>query len=262
MPRAAALFARQLPLAAAERDGRSPRRRRVRRHARRTLNSRMLAGDGGRCWRWCRRLSSSSSWTCGLSTSRSRRCSATSLRRRCRMSRGSSMCTPSSWPRCCCRPGGSPTASGAGSASWPAWSCSGCRVAGVSAPWPLDLLALIAWRALQAAGAAVLLPTSLGLALGGVPVTSARHRRRDMGRWSRAVAAGSGPVVGGLAGRVGARRWIFLINPARYPRPPWRRAWRSCRGAPMCQTAGGAPGESMVQGPSWSWARWAWCAPR
>jgi hypothetical protein len=41
---------------------------------------------------------------------------------RCRLrptgQRGFSMCTPSCSPRCCCPPGGPPTASGAGSVSW------------------------------------------------------------------------------------------------------------------------------------------------
>jgi len=73
-----------------------------------------------------------------------------------------------------------------------------------------NLLALIAWRALQAAGAAVLLPTSLGLALSVFP---SHQRGTAVGVWAAvgAVAAGSGPVLGGLL--VGSSwRWIFLIN--------------------------------------------------
>jgi EmrB/QacA subfamily drug resistance transporter len=73
-----------------------------------------------------------------------------------------------------------------------------------------DLLALIAWRALQAAGAAMLMPTSLGLALEVFP---SHQRGTAVGVWAAvgAVAAGSGPVVGGLL--VGSSwRWIFLIN--------------------------------------------------
>ena len=50
---------------------------------RRWRDNRNLAVGGGQCWRWCRRLSSLSSWTCGSSISRSRHCSATSPRRRC-----------------------------------------------------------------------------------------------------------------------------------------------------------------------------------
>jgi EmrB/QacA subfamily drug resistance transporter len=80
---------------------------------------------------------------------------------------------------------------------------AGCAVAP-------DLLALIAFRALQAAGAAVLLPTSLGLALEVFP---SRQRGTAVGIWAAvgAVAAGSGPVLGGLLVE-SSWRWIFLIN--------------------------------------------------
>jgi EmrB/QacA subfamily drug resistance transporter len=73
-----------------------------------------------------------------------------------------------------------------------------------------DLLALIACRALQAAGAAMLLPTSLGLALSVFP---ARQRGTAVGVWAAigSIAAGSGPVLGGLLVE-SSWRWIFLIN--------------------------------------------------
>jgi EmrB/QacA subfamily drug resistance transporter len=73
-----------------------------------------------------------------------------------------------------------------------------------------DLAALIACRALQAAGAAALMPTSLGLALEVFP---SRQRGTAVGVWAAvgAVAAGSGPVLGGLL-VVSSWRWIFLIN--------------------------------------------------
>jgi EmrB/QacA subfamily drug resistance transporter len=73
-----------------------------------------------------------------------------------------------------------------------------------------DLLALIACRALQAAGAAVLMPTSLGLALQVFP---SHQRGTAVGIWAAvgAVAAGSGPVLGGLLVE-SSWRWIFLIN--------------------------------------------------
>jgi EmrB/QacA subfamily drug resistance transporter len=73
-----------------------------------------------------------------------------------------------------------------------------------------DLAVLIACRALQAAGAAMLMPTSLGLALQVFP---SHQRSTAVGIWAGvgAVAAGSGPVLGGLL--VGSSwRWIFLIN--------------------------------------------------
>ena len=73
-----------------------------------------------------------------------------------------------------------------------------------------DLPALIACRALQAAGAAVLLPTSLGLALSVFP---SHQRGTAVGVWAGvgAVAAGGGPVLGGLLVQ-SSWRWIFLIN--------------------------------------------------
>ena len=73
-----------------------------------------------------------------------------------------------------------------------------------------DLPALIACRALQAAGAAVLLPTSLGLALSVFPP---HLRGTAVGIWAAvgAVAAGSGPVMGGLLVE-SSWRYIFLIN--------------------------------------------------
>jgi EmrB/QacA subfamily drug resistance transporter len=73
-----------------------------------------------------------------------------------------------------------------------------------------DLPALIAARVLQAVGAAVLMPTSLGLALSAFP---ARERGTAVGVWAGvgAVAAGSGPVLGGVL-VLSSWRWIFLIN--------------------------------------------------
>ena len=73
-----------------------------------------------------------------------------------------------------------------------------------------DLPALIAARALQAAGAAVLMPTSLGLALSVFP---SHQRGTAVGVWAGvgAVAAGGGPVLGGLLVQ-SSWRWIFLIN--------------------------------------------------
>ncbi len=73
-----------------------------------------------------------------------------------------------------------------------------------------ELPALIACRALQAAGAAVLMPASLGLALSVFP---SHQRGTAVGVWAGvgAVAAGSGPVLGGLL-VASSWRWIFLIN--------------------------------------------------
>ena len=129
-----------------------------------------------------------------------------------------------------------------------------------------DLLALIAWRALQAAGAAVLLPTSLGLALEVFP---SHQRGTAVGIWAAvgAVAAGSGPVVGGLL-VASSWRWIFLINlpvilgalaagVAILPRRPhvpdgWRRARRiDGAGTVLVLGAVGLVCTALTEAPRW-----------
>ncbi len=72
------------------------------------------------------------------------------------------------------------------------------------------LAVLLVCRALQALGAAVLLPTSLGLAL---PVFAEHERGTAVGIWASlgAFAALIGPVLGGLLVE-SSWRWIFLIN--------------------------------------------------
>jgi predicted MFS family arabinose efflux permease len=69
---------------------------------------------------------------------------------------------------------------------------------------------MIAWRSVQALSAAVVLPTSLGLAL---PTFPPHERGTAVGIWAAvgAFAAGGGPILGGLLIQV-SWRWIFLIN--------------------------------------------------
>jgi EmrB/QacA subfamily drug resistance transporter len=73
------------------------------------------------------------------------------------------------------------------------------------------LPALVAGRALQAVGAALLVPTSLALLLAEFP-----RGRRSMavGLWGAvgAVAAASGPLLGALLVETAGWRWIFLAN--------------------------------------------------
>jgi EmrB/QacA subfamily drug resistance transporter len=69
---------------------------------------------------------------------------------------------------------------------------------------------LVAGRVVQAVGAALIVPTSLGLLL---PAFSKSQHQLVVGIWAgvAAVAASSGPPVGGLL--IGLSwRWIFLIN--------------------------------------------------
>ena len=69
---------------------------------------------------------------------------------------------------------------------------------------------MIAWRSVQAVSAAVVLPTSLGLAL---PAFAPSERGTAVGIWAAvgAIAAGGGPVLGGMLIQF-SWRWIFLIN--------------------------------------------------
>src|SRR3954464_2876665 len=70
---------------------------------------------------------------------------------------------------------------------------------------------LIAARALQGIGAALLVPGSLALLGGGFPEN---ERGRAIGTWSAfsGVAAAVGPVVGGLLVDHASWRWAFLLN--------------------------------------------------
>ncbi|WP_394841143.1 MFS transporter [Pendulispora brunnea] len=72
------------------------------------------------------------------------------------------------------------------------------------------LSALIAARALKAMAAAMLMPTSLGFVLSAFP---SQRRSMAVGIWAAvgAVAASSGPVLGGLLMTL-SWRWIFFIN--------------------------------------------------
>ena len=73
-----------------------------------------------------------------------------------------------------------------------------------------NLWFLIVCRVLQAAGAAALTPTSLGLL---ITSTEPQHRARAVRIWasSGALASAFGPVVGGLLVEA-AWQWVFLIN--------------------------------------------------
>ncbi len=73
-----------------------------------------------------------------------------------------------------------------------------------------DLTMLVAFRILQAVGAALLTPTSLSLVL----ATSSPERRQSSVRaWTAigGLAAALGPVIGGLL-VAASWRWVFLVN--------------------------------------------------
>ncbi|MFW0797037.1 MFS transporter [Gordonia sp. CPCC 205515] len=69
---------------------------------------------------------------------------------------------------------------------------------------------LVAFRVLQAIGAAILTPASLGLVVSTMPVA---QRARSVRIWAAtgALAAALGPAVGGLLVEA-SWRWVFLVN--------------------------------------------------
>jgi EmrB/QacA subfamily drug resistance transporter len=79
-------------------------------------------------------------------------------------------------------------------------ACAASRTLGV----------LVAFRALQAAGGALMIPSSLGLVLALTPLSG---RARAVGAWAGfgGVGAALGPVVGGLLVAV-HWQWVFLVN--------------------------------------------------
>jgi EmrB/QacA subfamily drug resistance transporter len=128
--------------------------------------------------------------------------------------------------------------------------------------WNVDVL--IAARAVQAVGGAILVPTSLGLVLPEFPLG---QRATATALWgaSGAVAAAAGPSIGGLLVDWQSWRWVFFVNlaiglPALVPA---RRLLRESRdeqaslpdplGALLLAAAVGALSLAIVEGPSWGW---------
>ena len=126
------------------------------------------------------------------------------------------------------------------------------------------LWVLVAFRGLQAAGAAILVPSSLGLVLTTAPPDRVL---RNVRIWavSSAVAGSAGPVAGGLLAQVDWRL-IFLINlpiglvtlvaaARRVPVLPRAAAARvpSPAAAALMIAAIGATSLAVVKGPDWGW---------
>src|SRR3954447_5562004 len=127
-------------------------------------------------------------------------------------------------------------------------------------PWML-----VGFRTLQAVGAALLTPTSLGLLVSATPP---ERRVRAVRIWAAtgALAAAVGPAVGGVLVEA-SWRWVFLVNlpigvaallfAARVV--PDSRDVRAGRipdllGAGVLAVAVGALALGLVQGPEWGWA--------
>jgi EmrB/QacA subfamily drug resistance transporter len=83
-------------------------------------------------------------------------------------------------------------------------------VASVACALSAGVWALVAFRVLQAAGAAAMTPTSLGILMGAVP---AERRVGVVRLWAAtgALAAAFGPSVGGVLAQL-SWHWVFLIN--------------------------------------------------
>ena len=127
-----------------------------------------------------------------------------------------------------------------------------------------DLWSLVAFRGLQAVGAAALTPTSLGLLLAATP---ADKRARAVRIWAAigALAAAFGPVVGGLLVQA-SWRWVFVVN-VPFGVVALVAAWRfvpdsrdlavtripDLLGAALVAVGIGAIALGLVKGPAWGW---------
>ncbi len=122
---------------------------------------------------------------------------------------------------------------------------------------------LVAARAVQGFGAALLMPASLGLLL---PEFPAERRHVAIGAWAAVggIAAAAGPPLGGLLVQA-SWRWVFLVNvpiglaallagarvlrEVRHPEP----ARPDFLGAAVLTAAVAALAGAIVQGAQWGW---------
>jgi EmrB/QacA subfamily drug resistance transporter len=126
-----------------------------------------------------------------------------------------------------------------------------------------SLAELIAFRVIQAVGAALLTPTSLSLVLAS---TAPERRHSAVRSWTAVggLAAAMGPVVGGLLVAL-SWRWVFLVNVpigiaalvagwTRLPRVEGHRVPRPDAFAAILVTAGvTALSLGLVKGNDWGW---------
>jgi EmrB/QacA subfamily drug resistance transporter len=127
------------------------------------------------------------------------------------------------------------------------------------------LWALVAFRVVQAVGAAALTPTSLGLLLNATPPTG---RAKAVRIWAAtgALAAAVGPVVGGLLVQA-AWQWVFIVNvpigvvafvATVWAVPDSRDSAISrvpdLAGSGLIALSIGALALGVVKGPNWGWA--------
>jgi EmrB/QacA subfamily drug resistance transporter len=124
---------------------------------------------------------------------------------------------------------------------------------------------LVAARVVQAAGAAILVPTSLGLLLPEFPL---EQRATATALWGAtgAVAAATGPSLGGVLVDATSWRWVFFVNlaiglPALVPARRLLRETREEHPGPLPDAVGAAllvAGVALlslgiVKGQDWGW---------
>jgi EmrB/QacA subfamily drug resistance transporter len=123
---------------------------------------------------------------------------------------------------------------------------------------------LVAFRIVQAAGAALIVPTSLGLIL---PEFAPEERAKAVGLWAAmgAVGAAAGPPIGGLLVQ-GSWRLVFLVSVPvgaaamiagarvlREQRDETATRMPDLPGAGLLASAIGVLVLGIVEGPSWGW---------
>jgi EmrB/QacA subfamily drug resistance transporter len=125
--------------------------------------------------------------------------------------------------------------------------------------------ALVAARVVQAAGAAMVVPTSLALLL---PEFAPSERAAAIGVWAAVggVAAAAGPPIGGVLVEV-SWRLVFLVNVpvaavagvfalrlVRESRDEAGRGWPDLPGTVVLAASIGALALGLVEAPDWGWA--------
>jgi EmrB/QacA subfamily drug resistance transporter len=129
-----------------------------------------------------------------------------------------------------------------------------------------DVNVLIGARALQAAFAALVTPTSLALVL---PEFPPERRPVAIGTWGMmgAAAAALGPTTGALLTQYASWRWVFLVNVPvcvavvalgarllRETRDPQAGGLPDPLGALLVAVVPAALSLAVIEGPSWGWA--------